>query len=61
MSGGLKNQAAQKIKKQCENTYRVYIISTDKNDIGEMSTHEISQDIEPLINETMKVYEDVII
>tara|TARA_R110002020_G_scaffold46539_15_gene132376 strand:- start:2955 stop:4121 length:1167 start_codon:yes stop_codon:yes gene_type:complete len=58
---GAGQAAAQKIKKQCENTYRVYIISTDKNDIGEMSTHEISQDIEPLINETMKVYEDVII
>ncbi len=57
---GAGQAAAQKIKKQCENTYRVFVITPNKNDIAEMSTHEISKDIEPLINQTVQVYGDIL-
>jgi hypothetical protein len=49
-------EAALKIKTQLERTYRVYIVDISKNDIGEMSTNEVTDDILPLINKAKESY-----
>lgn len=49
-------EAAEKIREQLERTYRVYIVDINKNDVGEMSTNEVTEDILPLINQAKEVY-----
>lgn len=49
-------EAADKIKEYLERTYRVYIVDIKKNDVGEMSTNEVTEDILPLINQAKEVY-----
>ena len=49
-------EAAEKIKDQLQSYYRVYIVDISKNDIGEMSTNEVTEDILPLINKAKEVY-----
>jgi hypothetical protein len=49
-------KAAEEIKQQLEKTYRVYIVDINKNDVGEMSTNEVTEDILPLINQAKEVY-----
>ncbi len=49
-------KAAQAIKEQCERSYRVYIVDIDKNDIGDMSTNEVSEDIKPIIDKLKESY-----
>lgn len=44
---GLK--AAEMIKQKCSNTYRVYIPTISKSDVGEMSIDEIHQHIRPFL------------
>jgi len=50
-------EAAEKIREQLERTYRVYIVDINKNDVGEMSTNEVTEDILPLINQAKEVYQ----
>lgn len=49
-------EASKKIKEKLERTYRVYIIDINKNDIGEMTTDEVTEDILPWINKTKEIY-----
>tara|TARA_Y100001938_G_C8087402_1_gene432905 strand:+ start:915 stop:2066 length:1152 start_codon:yes stop_codon:yes gene_type:complete len=53
---GAGQKAAEEIKKQLERTYRVYIIDIKKNDVGEMSTNEVTDDILPWINQAKEAY-----
>lgn len=48
---GLK--AAQQIKQKCQNTYRIFIPTISKNDIGEMTSEEINTEIKTYL-ETIK-------
>jgi hypothetical protein len=48
--------AALVIKDTCEKAYRVYIIDISKNDVGEMSTNEVTTDIKPWIEQAKEVY-----
>lgn len=48
---GLK--AAQQIKQKCQNTYRIFIPTISKNDIGEMTSEEIYTEIKTYL-ETIK-------
>ena len=49
-------EGAKKIKEQCEKTYRVYTLDISKNDIGEMSTNEVTEDIKPWIDKAKELY-----
>jgi hypothetical protein len=49
-------KAAQKIKEQCEKSYRVYTLDINKQDVGEMNTNEITEDIRPWINKAKEIY-----
>lgn len=42
-------KAAQQIQKKCQNTYRIFIPSISKNDVGEMTSDEITQQIKQYI------------
>ena len=42
-------KAAEQIKNKCQNTYRVFIPTISKNDVGEMSTQEINDQIKEYI------------
>ena len=53
---GAGQEAAVKIKEQCENTYRIYVVDINKNDVGEMSTNEVTEDIKPWIDQAKEVY-----
>lgn len=48
--------AAEKIRKQCERAYRIYVVNINKGDVGEMSTNEVTEDILPWINQAKEVY-----
>jgi hypothetical protein len=41
--------AAEKIKQKCQQAYRIYIPIISKNDIGDMSSEEINQEIKPIL------------
>jgi 5S rRNA maturation endonuclease (ribonuclease M5) len=43
-------EAADRIRKQCERTYRVYSIAIKADDVAVMSTNEVTQDIKPLLD-----------
>lgn len=49
-------KAAKKIKEQCEKSYRVYTLDINKQDVGEMNTNEITEDIRPWINKAKEIY-----
>lgn len=42
-------KAAQQIQKKCQNTYRIFIPSISTNDVGEMTSDEITQQIKQYI------------
>lgn len=42
-------KAADQIKLKCQNTYRIFIPTITKADVGEMTTEEINQEIKPLL------------
>lgn len=42
-------KAAQQIKSKCQNTYRIFIPSISKNDVGEMTPEEINTEIKQYI------------
>ena len=42
-------KAAEQIKQKCQNTYRIIIPQISKNDIADMSEHEIKNEIIPLL------------
>ena len=42
-------KAAEQIKKKCQNTYRIFIPTITKNDVGEMTSEEISVQIKQYI------------
>ena len=42
-------KAAEMIKQKCSNTYRIYIPTISKSDVGEMSIEEIHQHISPFL------------
>jgi 5S rRNA maturation endonuclease (ribonuclease M5) len=46
-------QAAQDIKKKCQNTYRVFIPEISKGDIGEMTSEEIDKEIKQYIKDVI--------
>ena len=43
------HKAAEQIKNKCQNTYRIFIPSIDKPDVGEMNSEEINQQIKSYI------------
>lgn len=43
-------KAAQQIKNKCQNTYRIFIPQISKNDIGDMNSEEITNEILNYIN-----------
>ena len=49
-------KAALKIKEQCEKSYRVYTVDINKQDVGEMNTNEITEDIRPWIDKAKEIY-----
>lgn len=53
---GAGQSAALKIKDQCEKAYRVFIVNIKKNDIGEMNSNEITDDILPWIEKAKQIY-----
>ena len=42
-------KAADQIKQKCQNTYKIYIPTISKGDIGEMNSDEIDNEIKPLL------------
>lgn len=42
-------KAAEQIRQKCQNTYRIYIPTISKGDVGEMSSEEIDQEIKPIL------------
>jgi len=48
--------AAQKIQKQCERLYRVYVLNLFTNDISDMTVDAITSDIKPFLNQVISVY-----
>ena len=42
-------KAADQIKQKCQNTYKIYIPTISKGDIGEMNSDEINNEIKPLL------------
>ena len=42
-------KAAEQIKQKCQNTYKIYIPTISKGDIGEMTNEEIDKEIKPIL------------
>jgi 5S rRNA maturation endonuclease (ribonuclease M5) len=42
-------KAAEQIKQKCQNTYRIFMPSITKPDVGEMTSEEINQQIKPIL------------
>jgi 5S rRNA maturation endonuclease (ribonuclease M5) len=42
-------KAAEQIKQKCQNTYKVYVPTISKGDVGEMNSDEINDQIKPLL------------
>jgi 5S rRNA maturation endonuclease (ribonuclease M5) len=43
-------KAAQQITAKCQNTYKIYVAKISKNDVGEMNSEEINNEIKPLLD-----------
>jgi 5S rRNA maturation endonuclease (ribonuclease M5) len=42
-------KAAQQIKNKCQNTYRIFVPQISKNDVAEMTSQEINDEIKEYI------------
>lgn len=47
------NKAAEQIKNKCQNTYRIFIPKISKNDIGEMNSDEINNEIKTFLEKIL--------
>jgi 5S rRNA maturation endonuclease (ribonuclease M5) len=43
-------KACEQITKKCQNTYKIYVAKISKNDVGEMNSEEINNEIKPLLD-----------